>query len=789
MKSAVTSGKSPRRRRHKRILGILLITLLVAILATVAVGALLIAPYVGERMDMSLLDLPAVNRPAVLCVRDPSDRVARNGTLSPAPGAPLSPPERRLYVPLSEMPEDLKNAFVAIEDKRFYTHHGVDFLRTGRAALGYLTGTSSFGGSTITQQLVKNLTGEDSPTPDRKLTELFRALDLERHADKDTVLECYLNIINLAEGCRGVGAAARCYFNKEVVDLTLAECATIAAITQNPARYDPLRHPHAARERRDLILREMAAQGRITLAARDAAIASDLVLTPGNFSPTTSQEEDNTAQAVTSWYADLVVSDVIRDLCDRLGYTRARASDLVYTGGLTVETAMDPELQILVENYYTDLSHFPVGDRGRPQSSFILIDPYTGDILAVAGAVGEKCGARVQNYATDTRRPAGSCIKPLSLFAPAIEEGLITWATVLDDAPVTERDGIPWPRNADGLYRGRISAGTALAESVNTTAVRLLERVGEETAFFYLRERFGLTSLRAPTEGQAHDRTISSLALGQQSMGVTSRELTAAYTAFWDGHYRPARSYHRVLDRDGRVLLENPATEGKEVLSPATAALMTRLLETVTDRGTAARYITLTESLGIATAGKTGTTQNNCDRRFVGATPRLLAGVWMGYDYPTELSGISGNPCVRIWDDLITACEQVYRGTPQRLDFDHSVELVRAEFCPLTGASPNPFCSAPEHAPAVGEAVEWGWFIPGTEPQSTCTEHTEPDIPIIPVDPSDPDRIPLLPGDLIPAPSNSQPFLPWGESPETSPDEAGPWFSRWFGRHARRGSE
>ncbi len=727
------------------------------------IGVIAVAPYAGARMDMTLLDLPAVNSPAVLYARTPEGRASRDGELTVAPGAPLAPPENRIFVPFSEMPGDLIHAFVAIEDRRFYRHKGVDILRTARATLGYISGHATCGGSTITQQLVKNLTGNDEVTPDRKLREIFLALDLERNADKQTVLECYLNIINLAEGCRGVGAAAERYFSKAPADLTLPECATLAAITQNPARYNPVTHPDEVLARRNIILREMHNQGYITEDALASAVSAPLGLRP---------TEDSTGrEGATSWYADMVVNDVIRDLCDRRGMTRRAAADLIYTGGLTIETAMDTDLQAIVETYYADLAHFPVGEDGRPQSAFLLIDPATGDILAVAGAVGQKSASRVQNYATDTYRPAGSCIKPLSLYAPAVENRLVTWATVIEDAPVRELDGRLWPRNADGLYRGRITAAASLASSVNTVAVRLLGAVGEDTAMDFLRDRFGMTGIDPEA-----DRTEASLALGQQSRGVTLRELTAAYVAFGNGIRRPAVSYHRVTDRDGKVLLENPAGQGNMAVSPATAALMTRMLMTVTESGTAAPYITLTDRLGVATAGKTGTTQNTCDRRFVGYTPRLLGGVWMGYDYPAELRGIEGNPCVRIWDDLLNLCEEAYRGAPWQEMFDFACDLTELDFCPLSGSLTNPFCADE----ANGTPTEHGYFIPGTEPQDICTLHEEPPITVIPTDPADPNRVPLIPGDVWPV----------EPSPDTDRsatfDEPTPWYSRWFGRHTRK---
>ncbi len=773
------ASKTPKK--HRRIRLFLIGLPLFLLVAAMTVAAVFIAPYARERMDMTLLTLPAVNRPATLCARDPALRATREGELTPAPNATLAPPEKRIFVPLSEMPAHLKNAFVAIEDKRFYRHHGVDPMRTARAVMGYLGGNATCGGSTITQQLVKNLTGHDEATPDRKLREIFQALDLERHADKNTVLECYLNVINLAEGCHGVGAAAERYYSKSPSELTLPECATLAAITQNPARYNPIAHPEAARRRRDVILREMQKQGYITASELDFALNAPLGLHPGSVVKTSASDKEDQNGGVCSWYADLVVADVIRDLCDRLGYTRRAASELVYTGGLSIETAMDTHLQAIVEAYYADLSHFPEGPDGRPQSAFILIDPHTGDILAVAGAVGEKTANRLQSYATDTERPAGSCIKPLSLYAPAIEKGLITWATVMDDEPLCERDGIPWPRNADGLYRGRVTVGESLAESINTVAVRLLQMVGEDTALSYLCDNFALGGIRRPTDGQVGDRTVSSLALGQQTRGVTLRDLTAAYTAFPSGICRPAVSYHRVLDREGHVLLENPGEQGKKALSADTAALMTRLLETVPGHGTAAKYITIDEILGVAVAGKTGTTQNNCDRRYIGMTPRLTGGVWMGYDYPAELRGIAGNPCVRIWDDLLILCEKAYRGAPPLLDFPLPVELTEVEFCPLSGELPNPFCTQPENG-SPSATLEHGWFLPGTEPRELCTLHEEPLIITQPDDsfPDDPGRIPLCPGDLWP----DIPLLP--QNPVASPDDRSPWYSRWFGRFARR---
>ncbi len=728
-----------RKRKKCWRVALLIVSLLLGVCFLLGLGAVsFLIPYSNAKMDMSLVRIYQANEPSVFYAYAPENRAGRDGDCHVAPKSALVDSDACIYTAYGDMPSDLINAFVAIEDKRFWQHDGVDLLRTGRAGLAYLRGNATFGGSTITQQLVKNLTGKDEHSLDRKLNEIFTAFDLEKQLSKTEILEAYLNVINLAEGCYGVGAAAKRYFSKSVTELSLAECATIAAITKNPSGYDPILCPENNLLRRNIILREMEKQGYITETERDEAIQSPLGLNP---------TERSVNDPVTSWYIDMVIRDVIRDLQEKYGYSYDKAAVMIYKGGLTIETAMDESLQRILEAYYAKEDHFPQGEYGRPQSACILIDPYTGDILAVAGAVGEKNANRIQNYAVDTRRPAGSCIKPLSVYAPALERGLITWASILEDEPLLQKDGKPWPSNADGIYRGRVSAGKALAHSINTVSVRILNDVGCEQSFAFLHDRLGLESLVSPTENTAHhDATVSSLALGQQSRGLSVRELTAAYSVFIDGIYRAPISYHRVLDSDGNVLLENPPFEQADrVLSAENAALMTQMLCAVTQEGTAAPYMAELKSLGIDAAGKTGTTQNNCDRWFVGYTPRMLAGVWMGYDYPIPMKGIRGNLCVSVWDELMAAFEKTYQGRPTQSVFESRDLLLEMKFCPLTGKRLNEFCEDPVY----GVQSELGWFVRGTEPMDRCDLHEEPPIPVIPASPDDPNRIPLLPNDIL----------------------------------------
>ena len=752
--------------------------------AALAVGVVAvlayIAPYASSRMDLALLESVEQATPSTFLAYEPSLRAGRTGELHPIEQGTLWGSMPRTYASYEDMPPDLIRAFVSIEDKRFFSHQGVDPVRTVRATLGYITGNPTCGGSTITQQLVKNLTGRDEQTPERKLTEMFQALDMERQVGKERVLEAYLNVVNLAEGCFGVGMAAERYFDKTVAELTLPECASLAAITQNPARYDPVTHSAEHVSRRNLVLSCMEKQGYISRDELAEALSMPLVL--AGKAPTESD------RGINSWYTDLVISDVIRDLTQRLGYTESAATRLVYFGGLTIETAQDEALQRAVEEYYADLSHFPREEGESPQSSCIILDPLTGDILAVAGAVGEKTADRIQNYATDTRRPAGSCIKPLSVYAPALERGLITWGSILSDEPLAEAGGRPWPSNADGLYRGRVTLGEAVARSLNPPAVEILELVGTGASLAFLRDKLGMASLILPCTGAAHDQTLSSLALGQQSVGVTSRELTAAYTVLYGGVWRAAVSYHRVLDREGRVLLENSPAP-RTVLSAETAAILTHLLMEVNSSelgGTAARSLQKTPHLGMETAGKTGTTQGGCDRRYIGMTPRLLTGIWMGYDYPARQGGIQGNPCVGIWDELTVICEKLYRGAPLKTTFDLPDTLVEVEICPLSGCLPNPFC-ADDHR---NTALVRGWFAKGSEPTETCPLHEEPPIVITPHDPDDPNRIPMLPNDLLPDAEPSDGRDPSSSPPNGTKEGKGntrlPWISRWFSKFSRR---
>lgn len=615
----------------------------------------------------------------------------------------ISGNENALWCSLEEMSPHLINAFISIEDKRFYKHAGIDWIRTGSAVWQYLRGRGkSFGGSTITQQLVKNLTGDSERSVRRKVEEILRAVDLEKRLSKKEILEQYLNVVNLAQNCYGVRTAANVYFSKEPVALDAREGAAIAAITNNPTRYDPIRSPERNRERRDVILREMHAQGWIDEISFIQASAAPTPLLIN---------ERSLAGRVNSWYADLVVNDVIAALIAQKGMSEAAASRMVYCGGLKIYTAISPALQRIVSNYYENEGNFPLHENGKhAQSGFLLVDPHTGDVLAVAGAVGKKSSNRVQSFATDSRRPSGSVIKPLSVYAPALSRNLITYSTVFDDIPLEfKENGAPWPRNAPNIYRGLTTVNTAVKHSVNTVCVSVLQKLGARNSYLFLKDKLGFHSL-----SEKNDLGAAALALGQQHTGVSLREIVGGYTALAnEGVYTGTRSFYRVLDSNGEEILVNGGSS-KRVLERADAAVLTMMLRGAVQEGTG-RALTLKAVTDVA--GKTGTTGKNCDKWFVGYTPELLCGVWYGHEYPAPLNDVKGNPALAVFDAVMQAVLE--EKTPQKIQFETPAEVSIVRYCKDSGKLPCEACLLDPR----GNRLEYGYFKKGTEPVQKCDRH------------------------------------------------------------------
>lgn len=592
--------------------------------------------------------------------------------------------ENRIWAAYSEIPRNIVFAAVAIEDKRFFEHNGVDWYRTAAASVNMFLGMrSDFGASTITQQLIKNVSQEDEVTVRRKLTEIFRALEFEKKYSKEEILEWYLNTIYLGESAYGVKSAANVYFGKDLSQLSVAECASLIGITNNPSIYDPYISVEKNKKRQELILDQMLAQGYITQSEHDEAVAEELVFVRGSGG-------GGTSSTVYSYFVDQVIRDVVADLVELTGYSSTIVNRMVTSGGYSIYATIDVDVQEALESVYTDISNIPetVGTFQQLQSGMTIIDNASGDIVAMVGGVGEKEGSLTLNRATQSLRSPGSAIKPISVYAPALELGKITPATVYDDTPLSFEGGL-WPKNYDNTYRGLMTINRAMELSTNTVAAKLVTEMTPEVCFNFAQTKMGLKHLVAAKEVGGNvfsDINVAPMALGGLTNGVTIREITEAYAAFDnDGVYRKARTYTEVRDSDGKVILEN-SRDSNVAMKPLTAYYITEMLENVVQNGTG-RGAAL-ENMPVA--GKTGTTTSDYDRWFCGYTPYYTASVWVGYDQQEEiqLADSSINPATALWKKVM---EKVHKNLEYR-DFDQPSSVVAASYCADSGLLATPWC-------------------------------------------------------------------------------------------------
>lgn len=626
---------------------------------------------------------------------------------------------RRVWVSDAEIPQHVKNALVAVEDKRFYTHIGVDPIRTANAVIEYavsiVTGSSSraSGGSTLTQQVIKNMTGDDEYGIKRKVKEMLQALYIERRYDKDQILEYYLNVVYFGNSANGISAAADIYFDKDVGELTVTEAAAIIAITKAPSAYDPIRHPERHLERRNTILWMMCEQGYITRDEYDAYSKEVLTYAIGSDSSGSQKEDDDTF--LYDYYTDMVIRDVLEDL-QAAGYSSSEAKRLLYRGGLQIYACVDTDIQNMMESYFTDESNFEYkgsskdvivnkdGEEEIPQVAMMVMDPDTGAVLGVIGGRGEKTTSLDLNRATDTVRQPGSSIKPLSIYGYAIENGLMTLGMPIDDVPAeTRKDGYTWPSNYNGRYNGLVSMKKALSWSLNCPAAYGLKMVGVETSYDFLVNSLHLTSLVA-----ADKVSLAPLSVGALTHGVTLREMTTAYTVFaGDGTYTKYRSYSKVVGYDGKTILDN-SPQREEVFSEQTAFLITDVLEAALDTGGTSDVAKLD---GVDTAGKSGTTSFYKDRWFIGYTPEYLAGIWWGYDTPNTLENTHQ---ILMWNEVLTKIYNM-KGIHEK-EFEVPSGVSKVSVCWKSGMLPGPFC-------AEDGCVQSFYYTEETKPTKTCNVH------------------------------------------------------------------
>lgn len=591
---------------------------------------------------------------------------------------------------LEDIPEAMIHAAVSIEDKRFYTHQGVDWVTTVKACARMFFGDDSVGGSSITQQLIKNLLLFEDETADdvtvqRKVLEIFRALQLEKRYHKDTIMEMYLNCIYLGQGCRGVRSAAETYFGKELEMLTTAECASIISITNSPTYYDPYQNFENNKKRKEDVLWSMRDNGWLNEDEYQAAIAQELVLKSGvdekdrlascenesceyrGLVSTYKKEDDvyycpqcnsvtsvlkDNSKLVYSYFGDTVLEDVARLLAQKAGFqwnkaTRDLMMQLMQKSGYHIYTTLDKRVQDQVDRIYTDLNEIPDTRGGQQlQSAAVIIDIRSGDIVALAGGVGEKTEHDAWNRATDSKRQSGSSIKPITVYAPAFESGAITPATVIKDLPIRYDATGPYPLNDTRTYSYARTIYRGVVRSVNAVAANTLDRAGESYAFKFARDKFRMSTLvesYTDEDGRIHsDIDFGPLALGAQTLGVTVRDMASAFATFAnDGEYRRGRTFTKVYDNKGNLILDN-VQEKEQILSQKTVDYMNYCLTAATKEGTGTEA-NLYNAFGITTAGKTGTSGDSKDRWYCGYTGYYAAAVWCGFDDPEVIKCINVN--------------------------------------------------------------------------------------------------------------------------------------------------
>lgn len=637
--------------------------------------------------------------------------------------------ENRVLVTYDQIPDHLWQAAVAIEDERFFEHHGVDWKRTASATLNIFKGGNTFGGSTITQQVLKNMTGDKAGTINRKVREIFRALEFEKNNTKEQILTMYLNFIYLGKGCYGVQTAAEYYFGKDVSELDLAECACLVAITNNPSMYGPMYDITITREdgttttpreankiRQGWILDKMTeivdpstGEPFITKEEAEAAKAEVLQFTDGDATATAKElvERATGGVEVNSWFVDEVIRDVSKDLSEKDGISVEEARLKLYNSGYHIYTTLDPKIQEIAESVYADrgnLNNLTSRDGQLIHSGITIIDPYTGNIVAQVGDMGgDKQGNLLTSYAT-IHRQVGSSMKPLTAYAPALDAGVITPGTVFDNYPVQELNGSPWPKNSPSGYTGMTTVAEGIKRSINTIAVQALQSVGTAEAFAFATEKLNLPLV-------ADDMNLSALGMGGLTYGLNTVEMAAAYAAFANnGIYNSPKTYLRVEDSDGNVILENEG-ESHVAMKESTAYLMTKMLKDAVAGGTGGSA----NFSGMAIAGKTGTTSDNYDRYFVGYTPYYVAAVWTGYKYNAKIS-YSGNPAITMWKKVM---QQVHADLPYK-DFEKpSTGLETVRICLDSGMAPTEACAADSRGSRVATVT----VAAGTGPKESCSRH------------------------------------------------------------------
>ncbi len=700
--------------------------------------------------------------------------------------------ENRDYIEISQMPLNIINATVAVEDERFYSHNGVDFKGMIRAlfvnAESKLSGKSSLeGASTITQQLIKHaffeeaLTGKEQNKLTRKLQEQYMAIQLEnktiekagnKKLAKDLILELYINTINY-HGAYGIQAAAKRYFAKDASELTLAESAVLAAIPQSPTKWNPITHPENNKERQTTVLNRMLNQGYISQSEYDSAISEDVYAKIQTLAQEVAEKKSS-----HSYYIDALIEQLIEHLMEQKGFSEIQASNYVFNSGLRIYANIDLEMQAIIDEAYTNPNFFPKNDFTleavyklsvkdkvtqkqihynernyvptqeaaeafaqsvkakyltddvefvadklevtiQPQSAFIITDYHTGEVKALIGGRGEKTESRTFNRATQAKRQPGSTFKVLAAYAPGIDLGLFTTATMFNDAPYTKGN---WsPGNWYSGYKGWNTIRAGIANSMNILAAKAISQLGVNTSIDYLKN-LGITTMVDAPELRADGRTYSDLndtvALGGITDGVILSELNSAFgTIANKGQYLKPMYYTKVVDRKGQTILEN-TYESKTVLKESTAYLLTDMMKDVVTSSIGTGKTAKFQRIKMPVVGKTGTTSDVKDLLFAGYTPYYVGSIWLGFDQSRNLKD-NANTHVTLWREIMEKIHEV-KGLEYK-EFERPESIIEGSICALSGKLPvRGLCDSDYSS---GSRVITDLFDIETYPTEQCENH------------------------------------------------------------------
>ena len=701
--SSNTSGKNKKNKKKnskkKKILKICLFVLLALFIIGAGVVVGVVTGIIDKTDSIGLDEIQLYNLTSFVYDKDGNEI----GSLYDS--------ENRITIEYKDLPEHVVDAVVSIEDERFFSHNGVDIKRTAGAIFTYIFngGKSNFGGSTITQQLVKNVTSDKESSWTRKIREWYRAIVLETKMTKEQIFESYVNTIYMGDGAYGIEVASQNYFGKSIKDVNIAEAAVLAAIIQSPEATNPYKSEEAKQrllDRQKVVLSQMLKLNKITQEEYDEAVNYEIVF---------KKEEVQISTDVQSYYVDAVFEQVKQEKKKKKGISEGVAVKMLYSDGLKIYTPQDPSVQSAIDSAFNDSKLFYTDRSGTfMQAAMVVMDQSNGNVVGLIGGAGEKTGAREFNRATQAYRQPGSCMKPLGAYGPAFEQGVSSPGSGLDDSPLPKGS---WnPGNYYGYFNGYVTAREAIADSMNLPAVRANMKV--ETSFaFNFAKNCGLKSLVSSKENKTNnDESAASLALGGVTKGFTVLEMANAYATIANGGlYIEPKLYTKVLDRNGKELLVADS-EAKRVMKDSTSYMLTSCLETVVKSGTAAGYV---RAGNMPIAGKTGNTNDDKDQWFCGFTPYYTIACWNGYDDPKAIGyrsyGSYPYTSVKLFNTVVNAISK----NQTVKQFERPDSVIEAAVCRDSGLVATDACKTDPR----GDRTNTDLFAKGSVPTATCTVH------------------------------------------------------------------